>query len=359
MTPWRGIPPARDQEPAQFMKRLHPVTRILLVLGLIAMASAWSRPAWEIRLWAPQYPEGLAMQIWLDDITGDVEVINGLNHYIGMREIEVETFPEFKIMKGLLMGLIAIGLLPVITGRRPFLWGFVLTLFLAAFAGLADYWYWSREFGHNLDPKAAISVPGMTYDPPLIGYKAILNFVAFSAPAAGGYLLIGAGVLSSALLAWERWRGRGKKRRVAGKLAAIAPLVLLGSGCNGGPQSIEYGKDECAECNMTLMDKHYGTELVTPKGRVFKFDDVNCMIEFGRREAAKHGDGTALYVIDFNTPNRFLEAEKAVYLHHKKLRSPMRGDVAAFRSGAAAGEVMAKLGDGGKILTWQDVLKLF
>ena len=340
------------------MKRLHPATRILLFLGLIAMAFAWSQPAWQILLWAPQYPEGLGMQIWLDNITGDVDVINGLNHYIGMREIEVEAFPEFKLMKGLLVGLIAIGLLPVVTGRRPFLWGFVIVLFLAAFAGLADYWYWSREFGHNLDPKAAISVPGMTYDPPLIGYKAILNFVAYSAPATGGYLLIGTGSLATALLAWEIWRNRKTKGGASG-LAAIAPLLLLVSGCESGPQPIDYGKDECAECNMTLVDKHYGTELVTPKGKIFKFDDVNCMIEFERREAAKHGAETSLYVIDFNTPNQFLEAENAVYLHHKKLRSPMRGDVAAFQNRSAAEAVMVKLGEGGRILDWEEARKLF
>ena len=190
------------------MKRLHPVTRVLLVLGLIAMGLAVSRPTWQILLWAPQYPEGLKMEIWLDNITGDVDVINGLNHYIGMREIEVAVFPEFKFMKDLIFGLIALGALPVLTGRRLFLWIFVGLLFCAAFAGLADFWYWSREFGNNLDPKAAISVPGMSYDPPLIGYKAILNFVAFSSPAIGGYLIIGAGSLATALLGWELWRGR-------------------------------------------------------------------------------------------------------------------------------------------------------
>jgi copper chaperone NosL len=340
------------------MKRLHPATRILLLLGLIAMAFAWSKPAWEIRLWAPQYPEGLAMQIWLDNITGDVDVINGLNHYIGMREIEIEAFPEFKLMKGLLIGLIAIGLLPVITGRRPFLWAFVIVLFLAAFAGLGDFWYWSREFGHNLNPKAAISVPGMTYDPPLIGYKAILNFVALSTPAIGGYLLIGCGTLATALLLWEIWRNRKSKSHPA-KLAALAPFLLLFAGCESSPQPIDYGKDECAECNMTLVVKHYGNEYITGKGKIFKFDDVNCMIEFIRREPAKSDTKGKLLVIDFNTPNQFIEAERAVYLHHKKLRSPMRGDVAAFQNRSAAEAVMAKLGEGGRILTWEEAQKLF
>lgn len=351
---WRG---QRDPH-ATIMKRLHPATRILLVLGLIAMAFAWSQPAWQIRLWAPQYPEGLAMQIWLDNITGDVDVINGLNHYIGMREIEVETFPELKLMKGLLIGLIAIGALPVLTGRRPFLWIFVALLFTAAISGLADFWYWSREFGHNLDPKAAISVPGMTYDPPLIGYKAILNFVAYSAPAIGGWLLIGAGGLATALLVGEIWRGRPGGSKGTSPLMML-PLLLLLPACERNSRPIDFGNEDCAECNMTLVDKRYGAQYVTGKGKVFTFDDVNCLVEFILREPAASDDKPLYYVVHFNQPGEFTDATKAVYLHHKKFRSPMRADAAAFADPSSAEAVMKDLGEDGKILTWEEVKTMF
>lgn len=346
------------------MKRLHPATRILLIIGLVAMAFAWNQPAWQIRLWAPQYPEGLAMQIWLNDITGDVAVINGLNHYIGMREIEVETFPEFKLMRGILLGIIAIGALPVLTGRRPFLWVFVLVLVAAAAAGLADFWYWSREFGHNLDPKAAISMPGMTYDPPLIGYKVILNFVAFSAPALGGYLLIGAGTLATALLAWEKWRTRSKRgvkiqSRGVVTLAAIAGAMLLLPGCDRGPQAIDFGKDACAECNMTIVDKRYGAEFVTGKGKVFKFDDVNCMVEFIERDPHA-GDSTARrFIVAFNEGGALVEEDQLVFVKHAKLRTPMRSHVAAFRDKDSAQATLDELGEGGSFLTWEDVMNEF
>ena len=346
------------------MKRLHPATRILLVLGLIAMAFAWNQPAWQIKLWAPQYPEGLAMQIWLNNITGDVDVINGLNHYIGMREIEVEKFPEFKLMKGILLAMIAIGTLPVLTGRRPFLWAFVLVLFAAAVAGLADYWYWSREFGHNLDPKAAISVPGMTYDPPLIGYKVILNFVAFSAPAIGGYLLIGSGVLASALLGWEIWSNRARRAsasRPAG-LAAIALMagaMMLLPGCDSGPQPIHFGKDSCAECNMTIVDKRFGAEFVTGKGKVFKFDDVNCLVEFIEREPHSSDSTARSFIVAFNEGGELVEAGQLVFVTHKKLRTPMRSHVAAFRARQAAQATLDELGVGGAFLTWDEVMKEF
>lgn len=301
------------------------------------------------------------MQIWLDDITGDVDVINGLNHYIGMREIEVETFPEFKLMKGLLIALIAIGALPVLTGRRPFLWGFVIVLFLAAFAGLADFWYWSREFGNNLDPKAAISIPGMSYDPPLIGYKVILNFVAYSAPDKGGFLLIGAGAFATLLLAWDIWRDRvaALKTSSCSALFSIAPLVLLLSACERGPRAVDYGNEDCVECNMTLMDKRYGAQYVTGKGKVFTFDDVNCLVEYILREPAASDDKPLYYVIDFSQPGEFIDATNAVYLHHKQLRSPMRADAAAFTAEAPARDVLKELGGEGKILTWDEVKTMF
>lgn len=345
------------------MKQLHPATRLLLIPVLIAMIFAWWQPAWQIKLWAPQYPEGLAMQIWLDNITGDVDVINGLNHYIGMREIELEMFPEFKFMKGILLGIIAIGALPVLTGKRPFLWAFVIVLFLAAFAGLGDFWYWSREFGNNLDPKAAISIPGMSYDPPLIGYKVILNFVAFSAPATGGYLLIGAGTLATILLAWETWIGRSVEsaRSIGSKAAVFLPVIalLMLPGCERGPKPIDFGNVDCAECNMTLMDKRYGAQYVTGKGKVFTFDDVNCLVEYILREPAAGDDKALYYVIDFNQPGGFIDATRAVYLHHKQLRSPMRADAAAFTDEAAARAALKELGGEGKILRWKEVKTMF
>ncbi len=342
------------------MKRLHPVTRILLVLPLIAMAFAWAQPAWQIKLWAPQYPEGLGMRIWLDGITGDVDVINGLNHYIGMREIEMEIFPEFRFMKGLLLALIAIGALPVLTGRRPFLWAFVIVLFAAAAAGLADYWYWSREFGHNLDPKAAISVPGMTYDPPLIGYKVILNFVAFSAPDTGGYLLIGAGTFATLLLAWDIWRGwRLKIKAPVSSIWFAAAAMIMLPACERTFRPIDFGNEDCAECNMTLVDKRYGAQYVTGKGRIFTFDDVNCLVEWILREPAASDDKPLYYVVDFNQPGEFIDATKAVYLHHKKLRSPMRADAAAFIDLSSARAAMKDLGDDGKVLNWEEVMEMF
>ena len=74
------------------------LSRIIIGLGSLIMILAIFVPVWSIYLIAPQYPEGLSMQIWLNKITGQVEIINGLNHYIGMKHINADMFPEFKFL---------------------------------------------------------------------------------------------------------------------------------------------------------------------------------------------------------------------------------------------------------------------
>lgn len=340
------------------MKTLTPITRIILAIAVLSMVSGYFLPLWEIQLWAPQYPEGLNMKIWLTHLSGDFDIINGLNHYIGMRHIKQEMFPEFGYMGSVLGFLIASGLVPVIGGKRPLLTAFVVILFIGAGLGLYDFWRWGYDYGHHLDPKAAISVPGMTYDPPLIGYKNLLNFVAYSGPDTGGWVLVLSGVVSTALLLWESFfAGRKKIRKPAGLVVIpLLAMLLLLPGCKQEAVAIDYGKDECAGCKMLIVDKHYGCELVTAKGKVFKFDDLNCMSGFLSENSAAASGGMQL-VIDFEHPGSFIAVENAVYLKHSKLRTPMGSGLGAFTSETAANAVANGLGDGGSIVRWPAVSK--
>jgi copper chaperone NosL len=77
----------------------------------LLMISAYFVPLWQILMWAPQYPEGLEMKIWINNLSGDVKIISALNHYIGMKHIEVSMFPEFKYMVYIVGFIIAFGLL--------------------------------------------------------------------------------------------------------------------------------------------------------------------------------------------------------------------------------------------------------
>ena len=190
------------------MPLLRPAYRILIAVAALSLGAAFFLPIWQIHLWAPQYPEGLSMRIWLNRISGDFAIINGINHYIGMRAIKAEMFPEFRILPWLAGGMIALGLITAVTGSWRWLKIFALVLCVSGVLGLADYYRWGYDYGHNLDPRAAINVPGMSYQPPLFGYKNLLNFVAYSGPDYGGWIFIAVGFITVALTAWLWWRKR-------------------------------------------------------------------------------------------------------------------------------------------------------
>jgi copper chaperone NosL len=192
------------------MKTLKPVSRWLVAVAALMMVSAYFVPLWQILMWAPQYPEGLEMDIWINTITGDVKVISALNHYIGMKHIEVDMFPEFGYMIYIVGFLIAFGLLNAAINRRFMLWLFALLLVATAIAALVDFWLWGYDYGHNLDPTAAINIPGMSYQPPLIGTKQLLNFTAFSGPDVGGWIFIVAGILVIGTLGFELYTAKKK-----------------------------------------------------------------------------------------------------------------------------------------------------
>ena len=184
----------------------------MVALASLLLLAVYVTPLWRIELVAPQYPEGLGLRIWVNQITGlkpnDLNSINGLNHYIGMRAIEPAAIPELRFMPQLLAAAVAAGLVVALAGRRWLLYAWAGLFTLGAAVGLGDFWKWGYEYGHQLDPHAAIKVPGMSYQPPLLGSKQLLNFHATSWPDVGGWIAILAlvFVLGAAMLEWRRAR---------------------------------------------------------------------------------------------------------------------------------------------------------
>lgn len=195
---------------AATMKKLKLVSRIVIAISALMLLAAYFVPLWRILMWAPQYPEGLEMKIWIDNITGDVKIISALNHYIGMRHIEVNMFPEFGYMIYIVAVVIAFGILVSIVNRRFMLVSYAILLVTCGIAALVDFNLWGYDYGHNLDPTAAIVVPGMAYQPPVIGTKQLLNFTAFSGPDIGGWIFVVSGVLVIAILVYELYTSRKK-----------------------------------------------------------------------------------------------------------------------------------------------------
>lgn len=187
------------------MKKISNISRITIIVSALIMIIAFFVPLWRILMWAPQYPEWLTMKIWINNITGDIKIINGLNHYIGMKLIEPVMFPEFGYMSYLLGSLIGVGVVAGLLGRRWAVWSYLALIISAGIAALVDFYLWGYDYGHNLNPEAAIQVPGMTYQPPLIGTKQLLNFTAFSGPDIGSWILIVSGLLVAFVIIYE-WR---------------------------------------------------------------------------------------------------------------------------------------------------------
>ena len=171
------------------------LSKVLLFITALLFAGSLFVPMWRIELEAPQYPEGLVLQLHANKIGGDVAIINGLNHYIGMATLHTENFFEFKILPYIFGTFALVSVLLIFIARRKAILIFLLSYVLFVVLAAVDFYRWNYEYGHNLDPNAAIIVPGMAYQPPLIGYKELLNFGAYSIPDTGGWMLCVAGLL--------------------------------------------------------------------------------------------------------------------------------------------------------------------
>lgn len=342
------------------MFKISTTSRILLAVCALALLAMLKVPIWNIYLTAPQYPEGLEMKIWHNTLTGDVKIISALNHYIGMRAISVEMFPEFLYLGKVIMAVAALCFVLALIGRwwSALIYGLVLVV--ADCLALYDFWRWGYDYGHNLDPTAPIVIPGMAYQPPVLGYKKLLNFEAWSLPDTGGWILMGVTGVSVLIVVYEWWRNRQKrlgatrKIKPANTTAAIFLLPLFFWQCSTGPRPINYGQDACAFCKMTLMDKHYGAEVVTKKGKVYVLDDVNCLARLLKSGDIKAENIAGRYIVDYAHPGVLLEVEKAVFLQSDNLKTPMASGVAAFANEQDLNAVKSQTG--GELMRWEKVL---
>ncbi|MEK7254792.1 MAG: hypothetical protein AAB316_08610 [Bacteroidota bacterium] len=189
--------------------------KIIFFLAAACLLALFVLPMWRITLIAPQYPTGVTMYIWIDKITGSEEGtlqnINILNHYVGMKYIEPDAIPEFKYFPFIVIGMAALGMLLAFTGRWK-LWMTWLAIGLVACGlGLYDFYLWEYDYGHSLSPTAPIKIPGMAYQPPLIGNKLLLNFLAKSWPHTGGAFVGLAFVLGGIAVYLQKNRKKNEK----------------------------------------------------------------------------------------------------------------------------------------------------
>lgn len=112
----------------------------------------------------------------------------------------------------------------------------------------------------------------------------------------------------------------------------VACLAVILSGCTVKPEPIVFGTDMCHTCKMTIMDRKFGGEVVTTKGKIYKFDDLNCMINFLNSGYLEEREVAYLLVLDYSQPGKLIDATQAFYLKSNEIRTPMASRMAAFES---------------------------
>ena len=307
---------------------LSPAVKAILILCGIALITVLFVPMWKIELNAPQYPEGLVLKIYPNKIGGNVDIVNGLNHYIGMKTLHTKDFIEFTVLPYIIVFFSGLCFIAALLNRKKWLITFTVLFVLFGILAMYDFWRWEYNYGHDLNPEAAIQIPGMAYQPPLIGYKQLLNFGAYSIPDIGGYLFLGVGVIllvtSIMMVIQNKKIGHHTKKYVI----AAALFTLFFSSCNTGAQRIKIGTDNCSFCKMTIVDNSFGGEILTKKGKVFKFDDMHCLLAFYKSDANKDNVKN-IYFVDFETHD-LIDPDNAFLLKSDDLHTPMAGNIAAF-----------------------------
>lgn len=201
---------------------------MLLVAALLVFASIWL-PYWQIHIVAPQYPKGLNVIVYVTGAGGDVREVDGLNHYIGMRPLgEAAPFERKISIPGLSAIAVALALLALIPRPRWLQILLALPVWAVPFVFAGDLYYWLREYGLNLDPKAPLSAMIKPFIPPLVGPGKVGQFQVVAWFHIGYFVVLAAGVL--ALMAvWRRLKCERLLQAVPSmaRTAAVLPLLLM------------------------------------------------------------------------------------------------------------------------------------
>ena len=175
-----------------------------MIIGPLLLLGLYVFPLWNIMLGAPQYPDPLGINIHIDGIKDvnefDIQNIDGLNHYIGMKTLpkpeEMWEFSTFPMVIGIMIFLGSlIGLLGFF-GKLSYKWflGWFILMSVLGVLGMYDFNEWMVDYGTNLDPHDIMKLANpdgtpMTYKPPLLGHTKMLNFDVTSLPSTGAWLM--------------------------------------------------------------------------------------------------------------------------------------------------------------------------
>jgi hypothetical protein len=185
---------------------LRTPVRVGFALGMACLfAVSYTQPLWVTRFKAPQYPQGLKLEVYLDKVTGDVGEVNLLNHYVGMRPVEqMATFE--RAVAFVALALVCLLAVEAAAFRRtlPQIL-LVLPLVLFPVITVIDLYAWLWHAGHALDPSSPLGMTVKPFTPKLVGDQQVANFEVHSSLGLGLYLQAAAAFLlaGAALVGWR------------------------------------------------------------------------------------------------------------------------------------------------------------
>lgn len=210
------------------------VARAMMGAAALLLPATFFAPLWHYNFTVPlypEYPQGLPMTIYIGHLEGRIDLINELNHYIGMRKIDAGDFVALSVMPWLIAVLCAGALAAVIWGRER-LWPFVAWVGAFAVSGfvlLGDFYWWLYTYSHDLNPHAAIRMPPFT--PHLLGSYTLLDtFHVLSWPGLGGIAMtaafaFGCAAFAAQLLGRRAVAGPSRRRAFAPGRAPAVPAL--------------------------------------------------------------------------------------------------------------------------------------
>ena len=127
------------------------------------------------------------------------------------------------------------------------------------------------------------------------------------------------------------------------------------SSCSVDPEPFTIGKDDCHVCKMGVADLRFGGELITKKGKIYKFDDMRCMVDFLKSGTIEEKNMKQTLFMNFESPNEFLDVKNAWFVASKDIRSPMNSNISAFSNKSAAENMLKD--KQGELVTWNEILQ--
>lgn len=185
-------------------KNLSLLSSLFLVLAAGFIIASIFVPWWRMEFFAPQYPEGLNIIVYPNKLEGEIDIVNGLNHYIGMKNFSEENFPELSYLVYIIGAVAAFALLCALIRRKALLYVLIPLLIIGGILGVWDLKRWLDDFGTNLDPMAPITID--PFVPPILGENQVANFITHSSLGIGSYFIL----IAFAFILIPLWKDRRK-----------------------------------------------------------------------------------------------------------------------------------------------------